>query len=123
MISFADRRLRSEEWHWAGIVVLVRGDVAGPWHTDRCRLQRHPSTASLRRGRHSMGKAGKTREMGGCQRSAALAQALVSVSQQAGRALASNEGHTRRRAHCAVCGTTPTSDERLDVRRPYRRDP
>jgi len=36
MISFADRRLRGEEWHWAGIVLLVRGDVTDPWHTDRC---------------------------------------------------------------------------------------
>ena len=62
MISFADRRLRSEEWHWAGIVVLVRGDVTDPGHTDRYRLQRHPSTASRRLRQHSMGKAGKTRE-------------------------------------------------------------
>src|SRR4026208_464833 len=36
MIFFADRRLRGEEWHWAGIVLLVRGDVTDPWHTDRC---------------------------------------------------------------------------------------
>jgi hypothetical protein len=27
MISFAGRRLRSEEWHWAGIAVLVRGTL------------------------------------------------------------------------------------------------
>jgi hypothetical protein len=83
MISFADRRLRSEEWHRAGIVVLVRGDDTDPWHTDRCRLQRHLRQHRDGSARTQWGKPvkrGRREDARGAQRSHALARRASSAT-------------------------------------------